>query len=59
MYVLPPAKPTYNGEVERSNRTFREEFYNNELLEDSILRIRRELLKAVEKYNTYRPHAAL
>ena len=28
LMVLPPAKPTYNGGVERSNRILREEFYN-------------------------------
>ena len=27
LIVLPPAKPTYNGGVERGNKTFREEFY--------------------------------
>lgn len=27
LIVLPPKKPTYNGGVERGNRTFREEFY--------------------------------
>ena len=27
LFVLPPAKPTYNGKIERSNRVFREEFY--------------------------------
>ena len=26
--VLPPSKPTYNGEVERANRTFRQNFYD-------------------------------
>ena len=27
LFVLPPKKPQYNGGVERSDRTFREEFY--------------------------------
>lgn len=53
-------KPTYNGGVERGNRTFREEFYNrSNLLADSIGAMRVELKKATEKYNTYRPHRAL
>jgi transposase InsO family protein len=57
LMILPPASPKYNGGVERSNRVFREEFYDsNSLLEDSICGIRRELLKAVEKYNNFRPH---
>jgi transposase len=60
LYVLPPATPKYNGGVERSNRTFQDEFYNrNDLLEDSIVGIRRELYRYVEKYNTYRPHYSL
>ncbi len=29
LFVLPPAKPTYSGKIERSNRTCREEFYAN------------------------------
>lgn len=60
LIVLPPSKPTYNGGVERGNRTFREEFYDSALLQaDSLGAIRNELSKAVDKYNTYRPHAAL
>lgn len=60
LIVLPPKKPTYNGGVERGNRTFREEFYNrNNLLADSIRAMRFELSKAVSKYNTYRPHRVL
>lgn len=60
LIVLPPSKPTYNGGVERGNRTFREEFYNRtNLLADSIGGMRYELRKAVTKYNTYRPHRVL
>ena len=60
LIVLPPAKPKYNGGVERGNRTFREEFYNrSNLLEDSVRGIQAALTKAVAKYNTYRPHFAL
>lgn len=59
LIVLPPAKPKYNGGVERGNRTFREEFYDRPLLADSLGAIRAELKKATEKYNTYRPHFAL
>ncbi|MEI8295468.1 MAG: integrase core domain-containing protein [Alphaproteobacteria bacterium] len=60
LMVLPPSKPTYNGGVERGNRTFREEFYNRkDLLEDSVRGIQAQLTKAVEKYNTYRPHRNL
>lgn len=60
LIVLPPSKPTYNGGVERGNRTFREEFYNkNNLLADSIGAMRFELGKALTKYNAYRPHRGL
>ena len=60
LIVLPPSKPTYNGGVERCNRTFREEFYNPyNLLADSLCAMRFELRQATEKYNTYRPHRNL
>lgn len=60
LIVLPPKKPTYNGGVERGNRTFREEFYERpDLLADSVGAMRFELNKAVSKYNTFRPHRAL
>lgn len=60
LIVLPPKKPAYNGGVERGNRTFREEFYDRpDLLADSIGAMRYELSKAVQKYNTYRPHRNL
>jgi len=60
LLVLPPAKPTYNGGVERSNKVFKEEFYRKpNLLADSIGALRAELKQAVEKYNAYRPHGAL
>jgi transposase InsO family protein len=58
--VLPPSKPKYNGGVERANRTFREDFYEEpSLLADSLGALRFELKKAVVNYNTYRPHSAL
>jgi hypothetical protein len=60
LFVLPPATPKYNGVVERSNRTFKEEFYHNPAMkEDSIVGVKRELKKYAKKYNEYRPHASL
>ena len=60
LIVLPPARPKYNGGVERGNRIFREEFYErNDLIADSIGAMRFELKNALDKYNTYRPHKAL
>ena len=58
LFVLPPAKPTYNGKIERSNRTFHEEFYAD-LTEDTIVGSRRKLMKFLHKYNSYCPHATL
>ena len=60
LYVLPPKRPQYNGGVERGNRIFREEFYQKpNFMADSVGAIRFELNKAVDKYNTYRPHNSL
>jgi transposase InsO family protein len=57
LLVLPPRKPQYNGGVERGNLTFQEEFYANpKLLADSIGHMRYELSKALNIYNTFRPH---
>ena len=48
-----------HSRVERGNRTFREEFYVcRDLIADSIGAMRFELRKAVDKYNTFRPHHA-
>ncbi len=60
LIVLPPAKPTYNGGVERGNKTFREAFYDSSKLQaDAVGAIQNELKKAVRKYNAYRPHFSL
>lgn len=60
LIVLPPKRPQYNGGVERGNRTFKDEFYRrSDIIADSLGAIRNELKKAVCKYNSYRPHAAL
>ena len=44
LFVLPPAKPTYNGKVERSTH---------------CVGAIRELMKFLQKYNSYRPHSSL
>ena len=60
LIVLPPKSPTYNGGVERGNRIFREEFYDRpDLLADEMVTMRKELAKALNKYNSYRPHKNL
>jgi transposase InsO family protein len=49
-----------DGGVERSNRTYREEFYEDKRMQEtSLMGIRRELKKYTEKYNCERPHAGL
>ena len=59
LWVLPPHSPKRNGQVERMNRTGREEFwecYDGEL----DLPMVGEALRAWEaEYNTIRPHHAL
>lgn len=60
LIVLPPSKPQYNGGVERTNRTLREEFYDtNQLQADSIGALRNQLKIAIHRHNHYRPHHAL
>ena len=49
LFVLPPAKSIYNGT---------EEFYE-ELCENSILGARRERMRFLRKYNSYRPQVSL
>ena len=56
-FTLQPARPRYNGGVERANRTFREEFYYYyDFTADTIDEIRFELEKTIDKYNTFRLH---
>ncbi len=44
----------------KSNRMFREEFYaRNDILDESVGAWKYELIRAVHKYNSYRPHKAL
>ena len=60
LYVLPPATPRYNGGVERTNRTVREDFYwETGITSDSIGALRYDLKRYVDKFNTYRPHRSL
>jgi transposase InsO family protein len=62
LYVLPPYSPKYNGRIERSNRTIREEFYNSNNLMGHCITVgdfNLELEKYIDKYNNYRPHKEL
>lgn len=53
LYVLPPKSPKYNGGVERGNRIFREEFYSQDILAESVGAFKHELSKDVHKYRLY------
>jgi transposase InsO family protein len=60
LYVLPPKSPRLNGCVERSNGTWRHEFYGvHRVSSDSIHAHRRQLQGWERTYNTIRPHQAL
>ncbi|MDR2794272.1 MAG: integrase core domain-containing protein [Holosporaceae bacterium] len=57
--ILPPAKPKYNGGVERSNRTLREEFWTKDFVVTTAEDANSELQKYIRKYNYSRPHNCL
>ena len=62
LYVLPPYSPKQNGRIERSNRTMRDEFYNNRNITEHCAELEdwnEELEKFIYKYNHYRPHNSL
>lgn len=59
LFVLPPKSPKLNGGVERGNRTFREDFYDQPLLANNISEFRILLCQATKKYNEFRPHQSL
>ena len=60
LFVIPPATPKHNGDVERENGTFRDEFYADpNLLADSVNAMRFSLREAVKKYNNYSPNHSL
>ncbi len=58
LFVLPPASPKTNRNVERINCIITEEFLH-ETLEDSLVELRIELNKFIDNYNIFRPHSSL
>lgn len=58
LFVLPPRRPKRNGQVERLQRTFRDEFYTRPL-PTGIPAIQGELEGYLAYYNRHRPHMAL
>lgn len=59
LFELPPRSPKLNGHVERANRTHREEFYEVEEIELSLVEHNKQLARWEYIYNYQRPHQAL
>ena len=59
LFVLPPRSPKLNGQVERANRTHREEFYETTPCALQIAQLNQELHAWERTCNTVRPHQAL
>lgn len=59
LIVLPPRSPKLNGQVERAQRTHKEEFWQVSEVEADLAALRAELAAWESVYNTVRPHQAL
>lgn len=59
LFVLPPNSPKLNGCVERANRTHREEFYELEEIELSLVEHNKQLSRWEHTYNYVRPHQGI
>jgi len=59
LFVLPPRSPECNPHVERSNGTFRYEFYSQYSGRMNFQDLEKSLSKFVHFYNTFRPHQSL
>ena len=59
LYVLPPRSPECNGNVERSNGTFKYEFYSQYHGGGTFHQLQRSLDKFTIFYNKKRPHQGL
>ncbi len=59
LYVLPPRRPQYNGNVERMNGTTRTEFYTLYANTSSLHALRNKLQKYDKLYNFIRPHQGI
>ena len=56
LFVLPPYSPKFNGCVERANRTHREEFYQVNEIELSLIEHNKQFEQWQYVYNHIRPH---
>jgi len=59
LFVLPPRSPKLNGCVERTNRTWREEFYACTAAASTVSALSAAAREWETVYNTIRPHQAL
>ena len=59
LFVLPPRSPKLNGCVERTNRTWREEFYACTAAASTVQALSAAAREWETVYNTIRPHQAL
>ena len=59
LFVLPPRSPKLNGCVERTNRTWREEFYACTAAASTVSALATAAREWETVYNTVRPHQAL
>lgn len=59
LFVLPPRSPKLNGQVERSQRTHTEEFYECTTADPTVADLSRALSNWEIVYNTIRPHQSL
>jgi len=59
LFELPPNSPKLNGCVERANRTHREEFYELEEIELSLVEHNKQLSRWEHPYNYIRPHQGI
>lgn len=59
LFLLPPHSPKLNGCVERTNRTYRDEFYDCSTATPTVSGFKGDLLRWEHTYNHIRPHQAL
>ncbi len=59
LFVLPPKRPQLNGAVERSQSTWRYEFYACHDLPSRLIELQAEVDRFAHHFNHVRPHQAL